>query len=232
MMFGRLRAPRIRVHVACRDAIAAPATRLLALILLLPLAACVTVPPPSVSVDEIASSELVGSEVEGEQVIASWPDQEQAYLASGKADPDVVKRLPTEAASNFPVLQAQFRAALQPRFQAALAQTVAPAMQGAHPVRAVMKLQRFDVPGGARRVLVNGNVTMRAVIDLVDAKSGAVLVSYPGPLFVRDIGGALLGGVIHGVVTAAVVGAIDKDEPGTMMINAYVTDYRKWLLER
>src|SRR5882757_5262447 len=98
------RASPVRAAVAC---------------LALALASCVSVPSPTLSVAELGSYKLTGVEIQGVEVIRSWPAQEQAWLASGKADPEIAQRLPNESASNFPALRAQFLAALQPRFASA-----------------------------------------------------------------------------------------------------------------
>jgi hypothetical protein len=207
---------------------------LLALLLPLSLGACVTVPPPTVSPAEIASYKLAGVEVQGAEVIGSWPAQQEAYLASSKADPEIVKRLPNEPAWNFLPLRAQFQSALQQRFAAAFTEKVAPVLQGARPVKAIIRLKQFDVPGGARRTLIDPYAKIRAVIDLVDAKGDTILLSYLGLEKQKDLGGGFIvgGGPLHGIVTAAMVGVLQKDEPGAEMISAYVDDYRKWLSER
>jgi hypothetical protein len=208
--------------------------RLLALAFPLALAACVTVPPPTVSPEEVASYKLTGVEVQGVEVVGSWPAQEEAYLASGKADPAIAKRLPNEQAWNFPPVREQFQAALQQRFSAAFAEKIAPILQGARSVRAIIRLKQFDVPGGARRALIDPNAKMRATIDIVDAKGDKILLSYAGLPKQKDIGGGFIigGGPIHGIVTAALAGAMQKDEAGAELISAYVDDYRSWLVAR
>jgi hypothetical protein len=197
------------------------------------LAACVTAPPPSLSLDEIRSMKLVGVELQNPGVVHSWPAGEEAYVASGKADPDIVKRLPNESAQNFPQLQAVFQPMLQQRFAAELDGTVAPVLQGARPVKAVVHLKEFDVPSGARRAIIDGSAKLQADVDLVDAKTGAVLLSYRGPMKAVNTGPtvalALIGGL--GAIAAADAKA-PSGEPGSALVAAYAADYLTWLVTR
>jgi len=208
---------------------------LLALALPLMLAACVTVPPPTMPVAELQSFKLAGVEVQGTQVIQSWPAMEQAYLASGKADADTARRLPSENAQNFPAVEAQFQAALQQRFAADLEGQVGALLQGTRPVKAVVQIQVFDVPSSARGGLVDNTAKLKANIDLVDAKSGAVLVSYAGPMKTLTLGPSALTFVAGGfaaVAAQAMLATAVKGEPGSQLVATYVQDYRTWLVTR
>ena len=197
------------------------------------LGGCVTVPPPTVSVEEIGSYRLAGLELRGVEVIRSWPAQEQAYLASGKADPDVARRLPNESASNFPALQAQFLSALQQEFTGKFNDQVAPILHGTRSVKALVTLSLFDVPSGARQALIDDEAKLRATILLTDAKTGAVLVDYPGPIRSKTIGGNILAhGVIGAVASAAVTSMMQREDPGQALIAEYIADYHAWLVTR
>lgn len=209
---------------------------LFAVLLLLSLGACVTVPPPTVSPAEIAGYKLAGVEVQGTQAVQAWPAAQEAYLASGKADPDVAKRLPDEGIQAFPLVQSFVTTTLQQRFVQEFGTQVSPLLRGSRAVRIVVTLRTFDIPTGARKALVDSQAKLAATLDIVDAKSGDVLVSYPGPMKVITLGPTLLLGVVGGVgaiAGSAIRAGIDGNgEPGSMLIAGYVADYRKWLVER
>jgi len=187
------------------------------------LASCATIPPPAMSVDEIASFKLVGVEVHGVQVIRSWPVQEKRFLATN-ADPEIARRLPDESAQNFPVVQAFFQAALQRMFADHLEGALAPVMRGARPVRAVVTLKQFDVPSVVRRVLIDQYAKIQLTIDIIDAKTNALLISYPGPYHQQWLFGGLSAPIADAI-------AADYDPENTLIAN-YILDYRTWLVTR
>jgi hypothetical protein len=187
------------------------------------LASCATVPPPSMSVDEIASFNLVGVEVHGVEVIRSWPVEEKHFLATN-TDPEIARRLPDESAQNFPAVQAFFQAALQRVFTAQLESMLAPVMRGTRPVKIIVTLKQFDVPSVVRRVLIDQYAKIQATIDLVDIKTNALILSYPGPYRLQF----LLGG-LSAPIADAIAG--DSDPENTLIAN-YILDYRTWLVTR
>lgn len=206
-----------------RQAIFSTRIRALFCCVTLMLAGCATVPPPSMSVDEIASLKLVGVEVHGVEVIRSWPVQEKRFLAAN-TDPEIARRLPYESAQNFPPVQAYFQAALQRIFTDQLQSMLAPVMRGVRPVKAIVTLKQFDVPSVVRRVLVDQYAKLQLTIDLVDTKTNALILSYPGPYHQQW----LLGGL-----SAPIADAIAGDnDPENALIANYVLDYRTWLVTR
>jgi hypothetical protein len=194
-----------------------------ALCLAIGLAGCVSVPPPGLGQSDFDKYRITDVTVEGVEVVRSWPAQEEAFLQSGAADPDMASRLQSEPASNFPVLRAYFQRALDERLKAEFASQVSSIFSGPRPVRAVVRLRVFDVPSTARRVFVDNTAKMRADIDLVDASSGASILRYEGPLRTR----ALIGGLATGIALA-----VDRSDVGASQINDYVTAYRNWLLQK
>ena len=198
--------------------------RLLVVPMLLAVGACVSVPPPTVSLGEIASYKLTGVEVQGVEVVRSWPSAEKLFLASANSDPEIARRLPAESAQNFPAVQAFFRVELQRVFGFAFETWVAPVMRGGRPVKAVVTLKIFDVPSVARRVLVDQDAKIELTIDLVDPKTNAILLHYPGPYKQQRMRGGL---------AAPLVDAIQgNDDPGKGLIANYVSDFRDWLVTR
>ena len=204
---------------------AAFSTKVRALIccITLMLASCATVPPPSMSVDEIASFKLTGVEVHGVDVIRSWPAEEKRFLATN-SDPEIARRLPDESAQNFPAVQAYFQATLQRTFKAQFDNQIAPVMSGSRPVKAIITLGQFDVPSVARRVFIDQYAKIRATIELTDAKTNASLLTYAGPYRQQWMVGGL---------GAAVVSSFTReDDPENALIANYVSAYRDWLITR
>lgn len=206
-----------------RQAVFSTKFRALTCCVALMLAGCATVPPPSMSVDEIASFKLAGVEVHGVEVIRSWPVEEKRFLATN-TNPEIARRLPDESAQNFPEVQAFFQTALQQIFSAQLESTLSPVMRGTRPVRAIVSLKRFDVPSVVRRVLVDQYAKLEATIDLVDSKTNAIILSYPGPYRQQFLFGGL-----SAPIAAAVAGDYD---PENALIANYALDYRTWLVTR
>lgn len=185
------------------------------------LAACATVPPHSLTDNDFQKYRIADVSVEGVEVVRSWPVEEEIYLRSGRAAPDVASRLQSEPASNFPDLQAHIQRALTDRLKMEFASQVSPMFTGTRPVRAMVRLKAFDVPSTTRRVLVDDQAKMKADIVLVDAGSGATVLSYEGPHRTRKLFGGLL---------TPIAVALDKSDAGYAIISDYMTTYRSWLL--
>ena len=206
-----------------RQAVFSTKLRALFCCVTLMLAGCATVPPPSMSVDEIASFKLVGVEVHGVEVIRSWPVQEKRFLATN-TDPEIARRLPDESAQEFPAVQAYFQAALQRVLHRSARKHAGSGPARDATVKAIVSLKQFDVPSVVRRVLIDQYAKFEATIDLVDAKTNAIIISYPGPYRQQF----LLGGL-----SAPIADAIAGDyDPENALIANYVLDYRTWLVTR
>ncbi|SDR61488.1 hypothetical protein SAMN05519103_07477 [Rhizobiales bacterium GAS113] len=176
------------------------------------------------SVDEISSFKLAGVEVRGGEVIHSWPVEEQHFLATGNVDPEIARRLPSESAQNFPPVQAYFQTSLQRVFNAQFDGSVAPIMRGTRPVKAIVTLKQFDVPSVLRRVLIDQYAKIQLDIDVVDSKTGAHVLFYPGPYRQKWLFGGL-----SAPIAASIAG---DDDPGMELVTTYMSDYRTWLLTR
>jgi hypothetical protein len=186
------------------------------------LAGCATVPPPSIGLSDFQKYRIADVAVEGVDVIHSWPAEEEAFLKSSVADPEIANRLQSEPASNFPAVRAHFQRALEGRLRAEFASTVAPIFTGPRPLRAVVRLKAFDVPSTARRVFVDNQAKLQADIELIDPASKSVILRYHGPYWRR----ALVGGLATDLALA-----IDRSDVGSSQITDYMTAYRSWLLQ-
>ncbi|MFC7396491.1 hypothetical protein ACFQU1_04695 [Chelatococcus sp. GCM10030263] len=178
------------------------------------LAACATVPPHSMDLSAFQRFKIAQVAVKGVKVVRSWPSQEEAYLKTHAVDPSVARRLQNEPSWNFPEVQEQFQTALDDQFGAEFGSQITPLFTGAKPLKAVVRLKIFDVPSVARRVFVESRPKIQAEIDLVDAKTGALVLKYDGVYRSREIGG--------GIGTALAM-AINSSDPGYVLIGEYVS---------
>ena len=196
--------------------------RVLALVSVLFLGACVTVAPPSLPAASIQQFRIADVTVEGIEVIQSWPVEEGAVVKGEHLPPETVNRLQSEPASNFPVMRAHFQRVLSARFKSEFAAKVSPLLNGARPVKAVVRLKKFDVPSVARRILVDQHAKLQMDIDLVDPVSGAILLHYEGPFQSQF----LMGGV-----STVVAVAVEQADPTLGMTSDYIGAYGSWLLK-
>jgi hypothetical protein len=159
--------------------------------------------------------------VGGVEVIRSWPNEEQMFVRSSHLDADTLNHIQARPASEYPPLRAHIQQVLNERFRTEFSSHVAPLFTGTKPIRAVVRLKTFDVPSTARRVFVDNDAKIDAEIDLIDAKSGALILRYDGPYRTRR----LVGGLATGIALA-----LDKSDVGASLITDYMTAYRNWLL--
>jgi hypothetical protein len=197
--------------------------RFFAVATMLLLAGCMSAPPHSLSIANLQQYRIADVSVEGVEVIRSWPVQEETFVKATAADQETINRLQSEPAANFPGLRAHMHRVLTERFKLEFSSQVSPIFTGPKPVKAVVRLTTFDVPSGARRVLIDQDAKIKANIDLVDAATGAPILHYEGPFRSRRL--------IGGLATAIAV-AFDRSDVGYSLVTDYMTAYRDWLLQR
>lgn len=91
---------------------------------------------------------------------------------------------------------------------------------GSRPARAVVHLKTVDIPSSGRLLIGGQTAIIDAEITLVDARSGAPIVSYPGNSATRYIPG----GVIARIARVAI------GDEGRRLLERYMQQYREWLL--
>lgn len=91
---------------------------------------------------------------------------------------------------------------------------------GSRPARAVVHLKTVDIPASGRLLIGGQTAIIDAEITLVDARSGAPIVSYPGNSATRYIPG----GVIAPIARVAI------GDEGRRLLERYMQQYREWLL--
>ena len=103
-------------------------------------------------------------------------------MAGGRGRPDRDCRLDPETASRiqraepFVVAQEHFEKVLQNRFSFELTEAIGAVLAGTRPVKAVIDVRHLDVPSVVRRVLIDDNAKIRLQVDLVDARTGQVVL--------------------------------------------------------
>ncbi len=200
--------------------------RAVILLTALTLAGCGTVAPHTVGQASLQSYKIVAVEVEGMEKVRSWPTQESEFVRATNPAPDVVERMRSEPAFNFPALTAYLTKVFASRVQMEAGSRL-PIFSGTRPAKLVIRIDQFDIPSAARRALTDNAVKMKANIDLVDASSGATLLSYQGPFRSRPIIGGLLGTAVSSAVEQA-----QNIDHGYTMIADYMGEYAAWVMGR
>ena len=177
----------------------------------------------SLSQNDIASMKLAGVTVSfAPEAAIQWEDGIRAY-ATSKAIPD--HEIAT--ATNTPEGKAYVQNMLAPRIKAGVEQAMAGQLVGSRPVRLDIVVKSFVMASAVQRILIGGGRGMVADANLVDARTGALIVAYP------DLQALAYAG--NGIVGAAVQAAIDNASaqcPADKLVGIYGQNYRNWLVRK
>jgi hypothetical protein len=186
----------------------------------LALTGCVTT-ENSLSANDIAAMKLTGVTVAyAPDALVRWDDGIQAYAVSkGIVDP-------AAATTYTPEGKAYMRALLAPRIKAGVEQAMAGELNGTRPVRLELVVHYFTIVPAVQRIVLGGSHDMRADANLVDARTGAIIIANP------KLGAVMAGG--EGLIGAAVQGAFTNGGETTIdrLAGIYGKTYRNWLLRR
>jgi hypothetical protein len=189
--------------------------RLAALGLVLVLAGCVTT-ENSLSQSDIANMKLTGVTVSfAPDAGVQWEDGIRAYATAKAITDDQIA-----TAANTPEGKAYVLGLLGPRIKAGVEQAMAGGLVGTRPVRL-----ELASASAVQRILIGGGRGMAADANLVDARTGAVIIAYPNLTAIVPTG--------QGIVGTAVQAAIDNASaqgPAEKLIALYGQNYRDWLL--
>jgi hypothetical protein len=195
--------------------------RVTALGVMLALAGCVTA-DSSLSQSDIASLKLAGVAVSfAPDARIQWDDGVRAYAASKAISPEQAA-----AAADTPEVRAFVQGTLAPQIKAGVEQAMAGRLVGTRPVRLDVVVKSLVFASAIQRVVVGGGRGMVADANLVDARTGALIVACPG------MAAALLTG--QGIVGTMVQAAIDDSatqSPVEKVSVRYGEIYRLWLLK-
>jgi hypothetical protein len=192
---------------------------LLALGMMFALAGCVTAENP-LSQNDIGNMKLAGVTVSfTPDTFINWDNGERAYAATkGLSDEQWL------AAMRTPEFKDGVKSMLATKIKSGIEQAMAGQLIGSRPVRLDIVVSRFYVPSVMSSVLIGGDPQMFATATLVDARTGAVIITNP------DLKVFVPGG--HGIIGTAVAAAIDNarnETPEGKLIALYGKDYREWL---
>jgi hypothetical protein len=182
------------------------------------LAACVTA-SNTLSTDQVESFGYAGVKVTfAPNATIWWGDGERAYAAS--------KGLPateSEALAKTPEGQAYLRNAIASRVKTSADRYFTSTLNGTRPVRFEIVVTNVTIASGIQRVVLGGHHSMTADTTVVDAKTGAVLLPYPGQSAM-----ALAGQGVAGVLIDAAL----LSDPIDRVVDDYMGQYARWFLRR
>lgn len=193
--------------------------RLVSLVLLvLSLGGCISV-SNTIPADQIASFGLKSVQVAYDpNANVWWGDAERAYAAS--------KGLPvlqSDELGKTPEGRAYVREAAARKITAALEAALKPELTGPHPVTLKVTVRSLMISSAIQRVLIGGDHNITAQVDLIDGKTGRILLALPD-LTVNAAAGQGVGGALLDL--AFMPNPIDR------VSSNFAQRYANWLLHR
>jgi hypothetical protein len=130
----------------------------------------------TLSQQEIAGLKLTGVSVTvAPDAKIQWEDGQKLYGASkGWAYPPQVGQ-----SLDSPEAKAYLATALAPKLKNALEKFVASTLSGSRPVRLDVVVRDFDITTPLQRVVIGGAYSIIADVNVVDARTGAVILAHP-----------------------------------------------------
>jgi hypothetical protein len=187
----------------------------------LALTGCVTA-ENSLSANDIAGMKLAGVTVSyAPDARIVWDDGIRAYAASK----GIVEDMAT--ATNTPEGKAYVQNLLASHVKGGVERQMAGQLNGTRPVRLDVVVHSFAIASAVQRIVIGGGHGMTADANLVDARTGAVILRHPN--LMANVGAA--GGLIGTAVQSAVEAAAKIDNTDTVA-NSWGATYRDWLLRR
>jgi hypothetical protein len=106
-------------------------------------------------------------------------------------------------------------------------QKMAGQLNGSRPVRLEVVVKRFAIAGAVQRILIGGGRGMVADANLVDARTGALIIAY------RDLTVSIpVPGGLAGVAIQAAIDNASERSPADRVADLFGENYRDWLLRR
>ncbi|HZH54006.1 MAG TPA: hypothetical protein VEZ16_19260 [Microvirga sp.] len=191
---------------------------LLAVLVGLSLAGCVTA-SNTLAPDQVASLRLQSVSVTftpGARIW--WGDGERAFAASKG-----LSALEAEEAAKTEEGQAYLRNTVAAKLAQAFEARLRGELGGTRPVRLEIAVKDLEIASAAQRILIGGHHRLTADVNLVDARSGRIVLAFSEQNATaaagQGIGGVLLDNMFLG-------------EPIDRVIQNYATQYRNWLLRK
>ncbi|MGV3633047.1 MAG: DUF6778 family protein [Pseudorhodoplanes sp.] len=185
------------------------------------LAGCVTTATNTLSPAEVQTLRLteVRVSVPVEAGIVGYDALTTEYAAA--------KRIPNHelnAGTETEEAKAWARNHLQARVKTAMEKQLGETLRGQRPVRAEVVVKGFQLSSAVQRIVVGGDYRMVADVTLVDAKSGAVITSYPEMLHRAVALNGWGGAIVQAVYDAS-------NPPGDRVVNGFAEQYKAWLVK-
>ena len=194
--------------------------RLAALGGMLALAGCVTA-ENSLSQNDIAAMKLTGVTVSyAPDAMVQWEDGIRAYATSKAITDDQIA-----TATDTPEGKAYVRNMLAPKIKAAVEQKMAGQLNGSRPVRLEVVVKSFAIAGAVQRILIGGGRGMVADANLVDARTGALIIAHRDLNVVQVVGNGIVGTAVQAAIDSA-----SERTPAEKLADQYGQQYRDWLL--
>lgn len=188
---------------------------------LLALAGCVTA-NNSLSPNDVASMKLTGVAVSfAPDAHIQWDDGLRAFAEAKAVSPEQAATM-----AETPEVKVFVQGLLTPRIKAGVEQVLAARLAGTRPVRLDIRVKSLLFPSAIQRIVIGGHRGMIADANLVDARTGALIIAYP------ELNASLYTG--QGIVGAAMQAAIDNSAGPTPVDKVsvrYGEIYRNWLLK-
>jgi hypothetical protein len=187
----------------------------------LALTGCVTT-ENSLSANDIAAMKLVGVSVSyTPDANVQWDDGIRAYATSKAIVDDQIA-----TATNTPEGKAYVQNLLAARIKPGIERAMAGQLNGTRPVRLDIVVQSFTISSAVQRILIGGGHGMVADANLVDARTGAVIIAHPRLTAVLLAGQGVLGTAVEAALTNGGQTTLDR------IVVTYGENYRNWLLRR
>jgi hypothetical protein len=185
------------------------------------LAGCASV-SNTLSPQEVAGLKLTGVAVTfTPEAAVQWEDGQRLYAASkGVSYPQIGQ--PVDAAEE----KAYLRNALTPKLKAAMEKNLAATLHGSRPVRLEVTVRNFDISPPLQRAVLGGGYSMLGDVNLVDARTGAVIIAYPNLSAFLYAGNGVLGATVQAIVDA------NGQAPADRVVDEFASKYGKWLAQQ
>jgi hypothetical protein len=187
----------------------------------LALTGCVTA-ENSLSANDIANMKLTGVTVSyAPDARVIWDDGTRAYAASKGIVDDMA------SATNTPEGKAYVQNLLATHVKGAVERQMAGQLNGTRPVRLEVVVHSFAIASAVQRIVIGGGHGMTADANLVDARTGAVLLRHPNLNAYVGAAGGLVGTAVQSAIESAA--KIDNTD---RVPEVWGSNYRDWLLRR
>jgi hypothetical protein len=186
----------------------------------LALTGCVTT-ENSLSKNDIVAMKLTGVTVSyAPDANIQWDDGIRAYAASKGIVDDVA------SAANTPEGKAYVQNMLASRVKSGVERQMAGHLNGTRPVRLDVVVHSFTISSAVQRIVVGGGHGMVGDANLVDARTGAVIIAYPRMTAFLYAGQGILGTAVEAALTDGGQTTLGR------IVDEYGRSYREWLLSR